>query len=329
MAYRINHLASECYLAQWADSYGRLCVVTPPNPASEQRKPAKVGWRAKLWSADPRVRRIVEQNLNRIESDAADLLRRIDDEWPIKPGSPPWVALSLFIAIHLWRNPFGLARLRDAGHLVLANEASRYEEMVGTLRFEQFVAAVSSDAYRANVYLRNLPRAGSLIGSMHWTLMDFDRPLLATSDVPVTVVPILDVGNAAPVQPLPIGSLLDCEEIRFPLNPAQALVMTWLDRAGPPPRVQGDDELAAHLNRAVIRQADRQWFHIPARRPTTLLASDLGVNLCPQIGRLVHAGYGTGSARASARRSRTTQLLRAAIDSDEPRQMFWVKQLAA
>jgi Protein of unknown function (DUF4238) len=325
VAYRKNHLASQFYLANWAGASGRLCVVAPPETRAEERRPENVGYRNSFWGADRPLRRTVERRLHQIETDAADVLRRLDELWPLKRGTEEWQALSMFLAINLWRHPFGQDRLRDAGHFVLADQEAAYNARFGRSEFERFVGVVSSDAYRADLFTRNLVRAGSLIGSMHWTWVEFSGRDLATSDVPLTVVPILRDDEVAPVAPLPAGSLLDTEELRFALSPEDALVMTWLDHQGEGLRVRGGDRIAAYLNRAVIRQADRQWFHHPERRPTTLVTPDLGETWCPPVGRLILPGYDSARARCSRRRAHTGQMMRAAIDSDRRDQMFWVR----
>jgi hypothetical protein len=102
--------------------------------------------------------------------------------------------------------------------------------------------------------------------------LGIQRLRLATSDHPVTVVPILRPSETERVQPITNRFVLECEEIRFAIGPKHALLLTWGDGANDGQRVGCDDQIAAQLNRAVIRQADTEWFHHPARRPTTFIA---------------------------------------------------------
>lgn len=88
-----------------------------------------------------------------------------------------------------------------------------------------------------------------------------------------------------------------------------------------PPR-RGTDELAAQLNRAVISQADQEWFHHPARRPTTLIPPLLASPGCAPLGRLLHSHYDAPYAERSRRRADTTKNLEHMIEegiSDEMR----------
>jgi hypothetical protein len=134
---------------------------------------------------------------------------------------------------------------------------------------------------------------------MDWTVLAFNDELLATSDQPVTVMPLLAPDRSAPVTPLPPGALIDCEEMRIATSPRQALVLTWLDEPDDLPPRHGTDALAAQLNRAVISQADQEWFHHPARRPTTLIPPLLASTGCAPVGRLLYSHYNSRYAERS------------------------------
>src|SRR4029077_5565648 len=70
-------------------------------------------------------------------------------------------------------------------------------------------------------------KLSSVFGSMHWTLLRFDDPLLITSDQPVAPVPLLTPGVIEPFAALPGGGWLDTLEVRCPLTPHLALLATW------------------------------------------------------------------------------------------------------
>jgi Protein of unknown function (DUF4238) len=96
----------------------------------------------------------------------------------------------------------------------------------------------------------------------------FDSPVLATCDHPVVVWPASDAGR--PVQPtvaakIGIGNLF---EVRFPIGPQAAILMTWQDRRDPREPVRGKTHHADNLNAFTIVEAERQWFYRPgSRRP--------------------------------------------------------------
>lgn len=315
MAYRDNHIASACYLSEWAGDEGRLYVVRPPSPIAVARRPEKVGFRKHFWGPHPAVRRAAEEHTNRIESDAARALPRLPARWPLVPGSRDWLALAFLVALHLWRNPFGQAKFLRIQQNVLMRRLPHYAAGWSQSQVEDFLSHVTSDGFRAEVMLGDLPKLASLLGSMHWTLLEFGAPLLATSDQPVTVVPLLDASETAPVTPLPQGPILDVEEIRLALGPRHALLMTWLDEPDDGPAVRGGHDEAAQLNRAVIGQADREWFHHPARRPTTLTPPLLQADRCGPLGREVLPAYDWRKALDSRRRRETAANLEQMVEN--------------
>lgn len=316
MAYRDNHIASSCYLAQWAGDHGRLCAVRAEGGESRLKRPERVGFRPNFWGRDRGVRQHAEEHLNKIESDAAPVLRDLTELWPLEPGTRAWKALMLLIAVHLWRNPAGQRRFLELQQDSLARRLPQYEAEWNEDQVESFIAQVTSDRFRADTMLGDLNKAVSVLGSMNRRLVEFDREVLATSDQPVSVVPLLPRGESAPVAALPDKPLLDCEEIRLAVGPRHALVFTWHDEPSPKAVVRGRDEIAAQLNRAVIAQADRDWFHHPARRPTTLTPPDLGSKVCLPVGSRLIAGYGAEAARSSSRRADTAANVERMIEDE-------------
>jgi Protein of unknown function (DUF4238) len=296
--------------------------VRPPSPASTSAKPKSVGYRTNFWGRDARVRRVAEEQINRIESDAAVALRRLAREQSLVRGSRDWRAIAFLIAVHLVRNPYGRERLRRIQLEVLERNLPTYTARMSPSQGDSFLRQITTDAYWVQLVLEDMPKLASVVASMHWTVLAFNDELLATSDQPVTVMPLLAADRSAPVKPLPPGALIDCEEIRIATNPQQALVLTWLDEPDDTPPHRGTDELAAQLNRAVISQADQEWFHHPARRPTTLTPPLFASSGCAPLGRLLHAHYDARYAEQSRRRADTTANLEQMIEegiSDEMR----------
>jgi hypothetical protein len=107
--------------------------------------------------------------------------------------------------------------------------------------------------------------SGSLLAiflGMTWHLVEFEEPCLAISDHPVVSWPKAG-GPRTPQPNLEDLGALNFLEVRAPISPTLALLMTW----SPPPDGQelvvGTRELAASINAFTIANADRQWMSTP------------------------------------------------------------------
>ena len=87
--------------------------------------------------------------------------------------------------------------------------------------------------------------------------------------------------------------VLETLEIRVPVSPRQAILMTWRDDADDADCVvRGRRDHTANLNAFTVAQAERQWFHQPGA--STPIAS----------GRLLpFAAHGRSAVTRSWRRS--------------------------
>jgi len=65
------------------------------------------------------------------------------------------------------------------------------------------IRAFISDRLQVDALLRQVPRLASLLMSMHWTLVEFDEPLIAGCDQPVVCVPRLLTGQRLPITAMP------------------------------------------------------------------------------------------------------------------------------
>ena len=98
-------------------------------------------------------------------------------------------------------------------------------------------------------------KIASIVGSMRWHLLRFDAPLLAYSDHPVVVWPA-GIASSAPFQRQHLGPL-DAVEIRVPIAPDLALLMTWADMPDAARAIKAEPRFAGELNAFTIAQADR------------------------------------------------------------------------
>jgi hypothetical protein len=150
-----------------------------------------------------------------------------------------------------------------------------------------------------------------VIASLKWTLLEFKRPWLATSDHPVVLWP-MGVGARQPeATPQGVG-FLKTLEYRVPISSESAILMTWAD--GPDTRVAAKKDDAASLNAFTVAEASPQWFHLPDLPPP--VASGL---LTPLSLRFL-SGYGDDIAARSPRRARVQQLIGPLIGKDTLRE---------
>jgi hypothetical protein len=317
MAYRNNHVVSSCYLAEWAGEDGRLCVVAPPQIESTFAKPHSIGHRKDLWGRDARVRRAVEEALGRVETDIARVLRGLTSLWPLEQGTTDWFALAYLVAIHVLRTPYARRRMVALQEPALKRQLPRLRDW-DHAAVDRFLHVVTSDAWHTQIFSEQLPQVATLIASMHWTLVEFQDEVLATSDQPVTVIPSTDERPRAPHPPLPATGLADCQEIRMALDPSHALVLTWLNEPDDGLRLPGNDWVAAELNHAVIGQADAQWFHHPVRRPTTLIPPLLDIRVAGPVGPQLFPDHSPNDLVHSRRRVDTFRNLKRMIENPVP-----------
>jgi hypothetical protein len=315
VAYRDNHIISQSYLARWASDHGRLATVTPPAWAGTLRKPRSVGYRRNFWGRDPAARRHAEEQINKIESSAKPAIDRLKEEWPFDSGSRDRHTVAYLVAVHLWRTPAGHEHFLRLQRDALRRRLPEHRKDWTPRQTEEFLREVTSDKFRVESFLERLLPTVSVLASMHWTYLVFGDPLLATSDQPISVFPLNALARPIPLTAIPPGAFLDTYEVRIALGPSEALLFTWLDERDDVPPVLGDDAIAAQLNRAVIAQADRQWFYDPRRRPTRLTPGLMNVNECAPIATRIYPSYSQAVAVHAQRRQLTRQNLDAHYES--------------
>jgi Protein of unknown function (DUF4238) len=152
--------------------------------------------------------------------------------------------------------------------------------------------------------------ASAVFASMHWTLVEFDAPRLATSDHPLVFWPGAKSRSPSVVEITQTG-IFQCIEARLPLSPTRAVLMTWSDSPDDEhARVRGTRQHAANLNAFTVVSADRQWFHRPVRPPPRGSG-----NLLPLSLELVE-GYSASAADASQRRKLASEFTRKRVDQN-------------
>lgn len=318
--YLHNHVVTAGYVRRFTDASGRVTRVdlsAPVGQRSELRRPERVGYRTRFFS-NREIASAMERQLSVIEGAGLEVLRDIDALWPLESDKrfDHRFKLALLVAVHMVRNPSFHQRMARATAMALPRRLSEYKLDAG--QQEELLQHLTSEHFVVERMISMIRQNASLVASAHWTLLEFSDRLLATSDQPVTVVPVLPDGMSAPVDPQPTTGLLNCEEIRFPIDSRRALLFSWANELDTQRPLTADVDLAAELNRATIAQADQEWFHHPARIPTRIaggrLIPDEG---CHPLARRLLPDYDSVAALESPRRHEARRCIERMTDEGE------------
>jgi Protein of unknown function (DUF4238) len=215
-----------------------------------------------------------ERMLAMIEERAGPILRELQARWPLS-----------FEEKHVLAEFFALQILR--GERWRRDYVERTDRLVDDYRkrglFADEIAASGltveevadhnrdlflSDTQRLRRMFGMSPKGSAILGSMIWSLIRFDGPMLATSDHPVTAWSRFQTSSRPKPSPFSAG-LINFMEIRVSVSPSAAIVMTWLERAEDTAEpFEGRRPEARNLNAFTIAQAEKQWFHLPGTKPS-------------------------------------------------------------
>jgi hypothetical protein len=227
------------------------------------------------------------------------LLRSFAEEWPLSTQEK--VQLAELFGYQLLRGPRWKAEYEERTRRFVEEYDRRSTTGLPAEKIEEQNALLASDSYRLVSMFTTALTAASVLGSMHWTLVEFATPLLATSDHPVVLWPGTDSSAPRAIEVAEVG-LMECLEIRLPLSPQHAVLMTWADKADDDDvRVVGKRDHAANLNAFAVANADRRWFHRPERVPPRTSGRLLPLSV------QVVDGYSAVHAAHSARRRRAAE----------------------
>jgi len=304
------HIVPKTYLLNWAVD-GKVGVEQVEDGQRAVRSVKKVATRRRFYR---RTRRDgshiddVEWTLSEVENASAPLLRSFDERWP-PPTADKLQLATLFALQHLrtprWKNNY---ERRTQGFL---EEYDR--ENPTTLSPEELEAhnsELTSSTHRLVMMISTGATTAGIFASMHWTLIEFQSPLIATSDHPVVLWPGWESRSPHASEVTQIG-LLECIEIRIPLSPTRSLLMTWTDIPDDEHgRVRGTRDHASNLNAFTVASAERQWFYRPGTSPPRASGS-----LRPLSPELV-PGYSALAAAQSDRRERVSAIANQKIGRD-------------
>lgn len=149
-----------------------------------------------------------------------------------------------------------------------------------------------------------------IFGSMKWTLLEFDGPCLALSDHPVVDWPIVTEFRRPEPSRVGVGAL-NFLEVRIPVSPSHALLMTWSDQPGLTSKRAASNHLAANLNAFSIANAERQWV----KQPGSTIPISTGY-LDP-VAPVIDPDYGRESAEASLIRKAVAENIQPKLGVDD------------
>jgi hypothetical protein len=306
------HIVPRMYLANWAVEK-KIGVVQVRERKRLVRPIREVGTRNRFYrSVRPTTGAPiddVEAMLARGEDKATPLVRSFDERWPLSTDEK--VQLAELFAYQLLRGPRWKREFEERGAHVIANRRDEDAALgIAPQVIDRFNDYLLSDRHRFVMMFSTALTLASAIGSMHWTLIEFRSPLIATSDQPVVIWP--GAKSSGP-KDTPLGKygIMESIEIRLPLSPTRAALMTWSDDFDDAHiRVRGTRDHARNLNAFTVAASDRQWFHLPETSPPVGSGNfhPLSIELIP--------GYGAQTAARSQRRTRADAIVRKKIGRD-------------
>ena len=313
------HLASQCYVLGWADN-GRVFVQQDDlSAAPETRAVASVGWRNAWWGADADLSRAAECTLQRSENDSAPILRELEARWPLRRDDR--ATLAQFMAIHTVRTPAWLETYNAISMEAISEELKRrrWGAEVENAAVREFMG----DQLRVEILLKQVPRVASMLMSMQWSLVEFEKPIIASCDQPVIFVPRLPSWQKLPIQAMPRTGFMEIAEVRFPIDPRRVLLLTWSPQPDLAAPIRGEFRHATDVNRSTRAQADRQWFHRPGPRPPLLTPPMLDLS-CEPISYELVPGYSFDVAASSRRRAEAHTIMKELIEANTTDTMWFV-----
>jgi Protein of unknown function (DUF4238) len=306
------HIVPRTYLANWAVAGKIAAWLVPDGKRLEDQLVENVGTRRRFYERErpgsgDKIND-VEWSLGIGEAAATPLLRSFSETWPLSTQEK--VQLAELFAYQLLRGPRWKAEYEERTSRLLDKYDERLNPQIPEEARAKQNALLLSDSHRFTLMFSDALTVTSAFASMHWTLVEFARPLIATSDHPVVLWPGGESRSPGGTKVTEAG-VVECLEIRLPLSPKNAVLMTWADKADEEDtRCRGTRAHAGNFNAFTVAAADRQWFHHPG--PTPPRASGRLLPLSTQL--LI--GYTPFAAATSQRRERATAIVNQKLGRD-------------
>jgi hypothetical protein len=257
-----------------------------------------------------------EWSLSQIESAAAPILADLSSRWDGLTLRSK-ATLAEFFAIQMVRGPrwkeWWESHTRKSMESLRHNPEPILKDGLWIPITQSAVNQLEDHVLQDTEWLRRMlgisKKITAILGSMRWTLLEFENPCLALSDHPVISWPL----NAAFRRPEPNHSgvgALNLLEVRIPISPRQAILMTWSDEPGLTQRAQASKEIASNLNAFTIANAERQWFHRPGE------ATPVASGFLDPISPATLDGYDRLTAEASRIRKEVSKSIEPLLGDD-------------
>jgi len=259
----------------------------------------------------------IEWSLSQLEGGVAQILQDVRATWPprLEEEKGP---LAEFFAMQFVRGPRWKAWREERAREMIATKRRNPEPI---RRDSGLLIAVTQKALNETEdqllsetewLTRMMLVANKLIhgfGAMRWHLIEFNEPLLAISDHPVVAWP-LDADYRQP-EPTPAGlGVLNFLEVRVPISPTLALLMTWQDLPDAPDPIAGSEDIAANINAFTISNSDRQWMHMPGEQVP------IAKGYLDPISTKLVPGYGKDEVEISAVRQKVLDVVQPKLGED-------------
>jgi hypothetical protein len=121
-------------------------------------------------------------DLSEIESNAAPLLQSFDERWPFSGDDK--LKLATLFAFQWLRSPRWKEQYEERTHRFVKDYDRRNPSSLTAEETEEFNQRLASDTHRLGMMLSTAVTGSAIFASMHWTLVEFDRPLIARPITP-------------------------------------------------------------------------------------------------------------------------------------------------
>lgn len=210
-----------------------------------------------------------EWSLNQIESAAAPLIATLSEKWD-EFDIESKGTLAEFFAIQSVRGPrwkaWWMYQTRSAADRWRRNPEPMLRNGLWLPMTHSAINEFEDHSLENTAWLTRMmgisKKITGIFCSMRWTLLEFETPCLALSDHPVVEWP-LDAEYRRPEPNLAGTGALNLLEVRVPVSPTTAILMTWSDELGIVDRMEATQEVAANINAFSIANGERQWVRQP------------------------------------------------------------------
>jgi hypothetical protein len=260
-----SHVVPRMYLRGFADEEERIAVRIRGQLEPYVMNVSNAGTRTNFYVRErPNGTQIhdIEWSLSHIEAAASPVLRSAAETWPLDLRDK--ATLAELFAVQLLRGPRWVEWHDQFTRSYIEEQRAKGEDESELIKLEDHLVSKTQTFVKMIDISRKVL---TVIASLKWTLLEFPRPWLATSDHPVVVWP-LGISAREPQATPHGGGLFETLEYRVPISPRAAILMTWgegadtrasayKDAAGLPQRLHRGGSVASVVPSARGLASDR------------------------------------------------------------------------